>query len=133
MQVIYIIYLGVIVFGSSLYLLSYSYAYRFMNKNEFMKENFPKINGKNYSFYEIFEIQELFFLMFWQYSIFYKKNGRLPFYDKKYNVVLNNFSKEDLVIFIENNYGFLRFYSILSSFGLLLILSVIIYFFIFDF
>lgn len=123
----------VFIFGSFLYLLSYSYAYRFMNKNEFMKENFPKINGKNYSFYEIFEIQELFFLMFWQYSIFYKKNGRLPFYDKKYNVVLNNFSKEELVIFIERNYIFLRNYSFLSTFGAILPIGVVIHFFIFEF
>lgn len=122
----------VFIFGFSLYLLSYSCAYRFMNNNDFMKENFPAINGEKYSFYEIFEIQELFFLMFWQYNIFYKRNERLPFYDKKYNVVLNNFSKEKLVDFIENNYSFLRFYSILSSFGLLLVLSVIICFFIFE-
>lgn len=70
--------------------------------------------------------------MFWQYNIFYKRNERLPFYDKTYNVVLNKFSKEKIVDFIEDNYSFLRFYSILSGFGLLLVLNIVICFFIFE-
>ncbi|WP_228253722.1 hypothetical protein [Acinetobacter indicus] len=104
-----------------------------MNKNEFMKVNFPKKNGKNYSFYEIFEIQSLLFDFFIDYSRFYKKNGRLPVYDEKHNIVLNNFSKEELVIFIERNYIFLRNYSFLSTFGAILPIGVVIHFFIFEF
>lgn len=71
-----------------------------MNKNEFMKFNFPKINGKNYSFYEIFEIQSLLFSFFIHYNIFYKRNGRLPVYDDQHNIVMSNFSKEELIRFI---------------------------------
>src|SRR5690554_6389610 len=104
-----------------------------MSVNEFMKVNFPKKNGKNYSFYEIFEIQSLVFDFFRDYSRFDKQNGRIPVYDEKHNIVLNNFSKEEFVTFIERNYIFLRNYSFLSTFGAILPIGVVIHFFIFEF
>lgn len=98
----------IFIFSILLFLVSCLYSYNFMNKNKFIELNFPKINGKKYSFYEIFEIQSLLFSFFIDYNIFYKKSGRLPVYDDKHNVVMNNFSKDELIEFINNNYIFLK-------------------------
>ena len=100
----------IFIFSILLFLVSCLYSYSFMNKNKFIELNFPKINGKKYSFYEIFEIQSLLFSFFIHYNIFYKKSGRLPVYDDKHNVVMNNFSKDVLIEFINNNYIFLKIF-----------------------
>lgn len=61
-------------------------------------------------FFEIFEIQLFFFAMYVQYNIFYKVSGKIPFYDEKHNIVMNNFSKSELLDFIKNNYNFLTIF-----------------------
>lgn len=122
-----------LIVSLSLYLIGYSYSYQFMNKNQFMRENFPSINGENYSFYEIFEIQSLLFSFFIHYNIFYKKSGRLPVYDDKHNVVMNNFSKDELIEFINNNYIFLKKYSLIFFISGVLFVGSLTYFFIFEY
>ena len=129
---IYIIYLISVVFGVALYLIGYSYSYRFMNKNDFMKENFPKINGENYSFYEIFEIQSILLILFIQYNRFYKRDKRIPIYDEKHNVVMNNFSKIDLINFIEGNYFFLKIYSLINIVAVIVFTCGFLYFLMFE-
>lgn len=104
-----------------------------MNKNKFIELNFPKINGKKYSFYEIFEIQSLLFSFFIHYNIFYKKSGRLPVYDDKHNVVMNNFSKDELIEFVNNNYIFLKKYSLIFFISGVLFVGSLTYFFIFKY
>lgn len=121
-----------LILSLSLYLIGYSYSYRFMNKNEFMRENFPSINSKNYSFYEIFEIQSILFVLFIQYNRFYKKDKRIPFCDEKHNIVMNNFSKNDLIIFIKGNYSFLKKYSLINGVAVITFVSGFLYFLIFE-
>lgn len=123
----------IFIFSILLFLVSYLYSYNFMNKNKFIELNFPKINGKKYSFYEIFEIQSLLFSFFIHYNIFYKKSGRLPVYDDKHNVVMNNFSKDELVEFINNNYIFLKKYSFIFSLSGMLFVGSLTYFFMFEY
>lgn len=122
-----------LIVSLSLYLIGYSYSYQFMNKNQFMRENFPSINGENYSFYEIFEIQSLLFSFFIHYNIFYKKSGRLPVYDDKHNVVMNNFSKDELIEFINNNYIFFKKYSFIFFISGVLFVGSLTYFFMFEY
>lgn len=102
-----------------------------MKKNEFMKENFPSINGRYYSFYEIFEIQSILLILFIQYNRFYKSNKRIPFYDEKHNVVMNNFSKIDLINFIEGNYIFLKIYSLINIVAVIVFTCGFLYFLMF--
>jgi hypothetical protein len=83
-----------------------------MKRNEFVKSKFS--NKDYFSFFEIFEIQLFFFAMYVQYNIFYKVNGKIPFYDEKHNIVMNNFSKSELLVFIKNNYNFLRVFFVFS-------------------
>ncbi len=116
-----------------LFLVGYLYSCNFMNKNKFIQLNFPKINGDKYSFYEIFEIQSLLFSFFIHYNIFYKKSGRLPVYDDKHNVVTNNFSKDELIEFINSNYIFLKKYSLIFFISGVLFVGSLTYFFIFEY
>lgn len=95
-----------------IYIFSYIYSVSFMNGNEFIKS---KISNKDFFyFFEIFEIQLFLFAMYVQYNIFYKVNGKIPFYDEKHNIVMNNFSKSELLDFIKNNYNFLTIFFIFS-------------------
>lgn len=123
----------IFVFSILLFLVSHLYCCNFINKSKFVELNFPKINGKKYSFYEIFEIQSLLFSFFIHYNIFYKKSGRLPVYDDKYNVIMNNFSKDDLLEFIDDNYIFLRNYSFIFFVSGMLFVGSLIYFFMFEY
>ena len=95
-----------------IYIISYIYSLNFMKRNEFVKSKFS--NKDYFSFFEIFEIQLFFFAMYVQYNIFYKVNGKIPFYDEKHNIVMNNFSKSELLVFIKNNYNFLRVFFVFS-------------------
>lgn len=104
----------VLLFSLFLYLLSYIYSLNFINKNSFILDNFPKENSKNFSFFEIFEVQTILFAIYAQYLIFYKKNGKIPFYDEKHNVVMNNFSKNQLIAFIVENAKFLKNYFLIT-------------------
>ena len=109
------------------YIFSYIYSLNFMRKNNFIIFNFS--DNKKFSFFEIFEIQLFFFAIYAQYNIFYKRNGRIPFYDEKHNVVMNNFSKTDLIFFINNNYIFLRNFFVFSIISWVVLFGSILNFF----
>lgn len=106
-----------------IYIFSYIYSVHFMNRNEFIKSKFS--NKDYFSFFEIFEIQLFFFAMYVQYNIFYKVSGKIPFYDEKHNIVMNNFSKSELLNFIKNNYNFLRIFFIFSVISWILLFGSI--------
>lgn len=75
----------------------------------------------------------LYCFLFLFIIIFFIKDGRLPVYDDQHNIVMSNFSKEELIRFIQNNYTFLRNYSLLFLFAGIIFIGSLAYFFLFEY
>lgn len=112
-----------------IYIISYIYSLNFMNNNNFTLLYFPQNQFGHFSFSEIFNIQLFFFAIFIQYHTFYRTNQRIPFYDENHHFAMNNFSKEELILFIKDNHNFLMIFFILSITSWTMLFGSIIHFF----